>query len=49
MKQIAISLLTMGALAEPMYNPVKSEVQNLNAINFPKQVTNNRDKGISIV
>lgn len=49
MKQIAISLLTMGALAEPMYNPVKSEVQNLNAINFPKQVTNNREKGISIV
>lgn len=32
-----------------MYNPLKSEVANYNAVNFPKQVTNNREKGISIV
>jgi hypothetical protein len=32
-----------------MYNPVKSEVSIYNTVNFPKQVTNNREKGISIV
>jgi hypothetical protein len=32
-----------------MYNPLKSEVAIYNAVNFPKQVGNNREKGISIV
>jgi len=32
-----------------MYNPVKSEVQNLNQMNFTKTISNNREKGISIV
>lgn len=32
-----------------MYNPLKSEVSIYNNVNFPKQVTNNREKGISIV
>jgi hypothetical protein len=32
-----------------MYNPLKSEVAIYNHQNFPKQVTNNREKGISIV
>lgn len=32
-----------------MYNPLKSEVSIYNTVNFPKQVTNNREKGISIV
>ena len=35
--------------AESMYNPLKSEVSIYNTVNFPKQVTNNREKGISIV
>lgn len=35
--------------AESMYNPLKSEVAIYNHQNFPKQVTNNREKGISIV
>lgn len=32
-----------------MYNPLKSEVLIYNSVNFPKQVTNNREKGISLV
>ncbi len=35
--------------AESMYNPLKSEVSIYNTVNYPKQVTNNREKGISIV
>lgn len=47
---ITASALTASlALAESMYNPVKSEVSIYNTVNFPKQVTNNREKGISIV
>ena len=50
MKQaIVAACLSALALAEPMYNPVRSEVTNYNKVNFPKQVTNNREKGISIV
>lgn len=37
------------AYAESMYNPLKSEVAIYNTVNFPKQVSNNREKGISIV
>ena len=37
------------ACAESMYNPLKSEVAIYNTQNFPKQVANNREKGISIV
>jgi hypothetical protein len=32
-----------------MYNPLKTEVSIYNQVNFPKQVTSNREKGISIV
>jgi hypothetical protein len=48
-------LITAGAFvvglssAESMYNAIKSEVAIYNTVNFPKQVTNNREKGISIV
>lgn len=35
--------------ADSMYNPLKSEVSIYNTQNFPKQVTSNREKGISIV
>lgn len=50
MKQVfASALLLCGASAESMYNPLKSEVAIYNAVNFPKQVGNNREKGISIV
>ncbi len=35
--------------AESMYNPLKSEVSIYNTVNYPKQVINNREKGISIV
>jgi len=36
-------------MAESMYHPLKSRVQIMNPKNFEKQVTNNREKGISIV
>jgi hypothetical protein len=52
MKQTLILALTvfLGCVsAESAYNPVKSAVQILNNKNFEKQVTYNRDKGISIV
>ena len=32
-----------------MYNPIKSAVANYNTKNFEKQVTLNREKGISVV
>lgn len=38
-----------GVQAESMYNPIKSAVSVYNAKNFEKQVTMNREKGISIV
>lgn len=43
------SSLVALACAESMYNPLKSEVAIYNTVNFPKQVANNREKGISIV
>ena len=48
------SLLGMGMLsrsgaAESMYNPQKSYVTVYNNKNFEKQVTMNREKGISVV
>lgn len=50
MKKALVSACLLAlASAESMYNPVKSEVTNYNKVNFPKQVTNNREKGISIV
>lgn len=42
-------MLLLGAQAESIYNPLKSEVAILNQVNFPKTVTSNREKGISIV
>lgn len=42
-------MLMLGTSAESMYNPLKSEVAIYNSVNFPKQVTSNREKGISIV
>jgi len=51
MKQtiLVITALLGLANAESAYNPVKSSVQILNTKNFEKQVTYNREKGISIV
>ena len=37
------------ASAESMYNPLKSTVAIYNDKNFDKQVTFNREKGISVV
>lgn len=48
MKFIAAALAAIVS-AESIYNPLKSEVAIYNTHNFPKQVTNNREKGISIV
>ena len=45
----ATGLILDQAEATSMYNPLKSEVSIYNTVNFPKQVTNNREKGISIV
>jgi len=51
MKSTIVALLLGAAAAryEPMYHFQKSSVSNLNKINFTKQVTNNREKGISVV
>ena len=46
---LGVSLLGQQAAAESMYNPVKSSIMNLNPKNFEKQVTLNREKGISVV
>ena len=46
---VGLGMLGTQAEAEPFYNPTKSSVMNLNNKNFEKQVTLNRDKGISIV
>ena len=46
---LVAALCLHSATAESMYNPIKSEVSIYNAVNFPKQVLNNRDKGISMV
>ena len=46
---LGLGLLGQQAAAETMYNPVKSSIMNLNPKNFEKQVTLNREKGISVV
>ena len=46
---LGVGLLGQQAAAESMYNPVKSSIMNLNPKNFEKQVTLNREKGISVV
>ena len=49
-KQVATALVAMSmASAESMYNPLKSTVAIYNDKNFDKQVTFNREKGISVV
>lgn len=48
-KVIFAAAATSLTEAASMYNPLKSEVSIYNNVNFPKQVTNNREKGISIV
>ena len=42
-------LLSSNVQAESLYNPQKSNVTIYNNKNFEKQVTKNREKGISIV
>ena len=52
MKQVTLLLLGLLSLASAqssLYDPVKSYVTILNNKNFDTQVTNNRQKGISIV
>ena len=44
-----LGLLSREAAAESMYNPTKSSVTTFNHKNFEKQVTLNREKGISVV
>ena len=46
---IGMGLLGQDAAAESLYNPVKSSVTIYNPKNFEKQVTLNREKGISVV
>ena len=46
---LGVGLLSQQANAESFYNPVKSQVMNLNPKNFDKQVPLNREKGISVV
>lgn len=46
---LVASLAISQVAAESMYSPLKSEVSIYNNGNFPKQVTNNREKGISMV
>jgi len=45
---LGISIVSFSA-AESMYNPLKSTVAIYNDKNFEKQVTFNREKGISVV
>jgi hypothetical protein len=44
-----MGLLGQQSAAESMYNPQKSSVTTFNTKNFEKQVTLNREKGISVV
>ena len=46
---LSLACLSEQAAAEQMYNPLKSSVINYNNKNFEKQVTLNREKGISVV
>lgn len=45
---LGISIVSFSS-AESMYNPLKSTVAIYNDKNFEKQVTFNREKGISVV
>jgi hypothetical protein len=50
MKQVLLAATSLAFVsADSIYSPLKSEVSIYNQVNFPKQVTNNREKGISIV
>jgi hypothetical protein len=53
MKKALFGVLTVLASTtqayDPMYSTIKSSVINFNKINFDKQITKNRDKGISVV
>jgi hypothetical protein len=53
MKKALFGMLTVLASTtqayDPMYSTIKSSVINFNKINFDKQITKNRDKGISVV
>ncbi len=46
---LGMSLLSNQAIAESIYNPSASSISVFNTKNFEKQVTLNRDKGISVV
>lgn len=46
---LAITALLGLTAGKSAYDPIKSSVQILNSKNFEKQVTHNREKGISIV
>lgn len=48
-KATAMLCLASMTSAESMYNPLKSTVAIYNDKNYDKQVTYNRDKGISVV
>lgn len=46
---LLLAVSTPIASAESLYNPLKSTVKIYNDKNFEKQVTFNREKGISVV
>ena len=48
-KFIAIAALLGSVTSTVLYNPNKMDVTIYTKLNFDKQVTNQRDKGISIV
>ena len=48
-KFFSILLLLAGSSAVPLYDHAKSDVAIYSKLNFEKQVSKNRDKGISIV
>lgn len=48
-KAVAMLCLASFSSAESMYNPLKSTVAIYNDKNYDKQVTYNREKGISVV
>lgn len=48
-KLITLSALLGTSMSKPIYDMTKSDVTNYTKLNFEKQVTKNRDKGISIV
>ena len=49
-KQVTAAMAVLGMVsAESMYNPLKSTVAIYNDKNLDKQVTFNREKGISVV